>query len=74
MVQSPSYKPCHCGAACDFSDESTDAEPCWGDVDAVDEVQCAEDEYYFVHACEGHFNFSEYPRGPYIPEPKKENS
>jgi hypothetical protein len=43
-------KNCYCGAPCDFV---RDDEPCWGDIDVVDEI-VYDDDYSWVHACEGH--------------------
>jgi hypothetical protein len=48
--KSPSYKPCYCGEECFMLDENTATDPCWGDVDAVDELG----DSVFVHACAGH--------------------
>ncbi len=70
MPKSPSYQPCDCKAECSFLDESTPERPCWGPVNAVDEISGPDGEYWWVHACEGHFNFSDYPRGPYKQERK----
>ncbi len=44
-------EPCQCGAGCDFRNDNR---PCWGSVDAVDEVKCGDDDYAWVHVCEGH--------------------
>lgn len=40
--------------------------PCWGDVEVIDE-EYTDDDYWWIHACEGHANGY---GGPYIPEPK----
>lgn len=39
-----------CGSTCQFAVEG---EPCWGEIRAVDEDYYG-DEWYWVHACEGH--------------------
>jgi len=54
-------KNCYCGAPCDFEKED---EPCWGDINAVDEVYDDDGYYEWIHACEGHRQCS--MGGPYI--------
>lgn len=48
------YTRCNCGGDCYnfFSQELYG--PCWGDVNAIDEQQLGDGEYYWVHSCEGH--------------------
>lgn len=52
MPKLDSYRSCECGSDCDFLDTRKD-ESCWGFVQPVEEVY-DEDNYYWVHACEGH--------------------
>ena len=59
------YKPCDCGVDCDLH-EADENEPCWGSVCAVDEIQF-EDDYQWVHACQGHETYS--TGGKYVPAP-----
>ena len=59
-------EPCYCGATCNL-DFIID-EPCYGKVDAVDEISDGED-YYWVHSCEGHVDCLT-ESGPY----KRENN
>jgi len=40
-----------CGCRCPFG---TKEEPCWGDVNVVDETPDGEGGWDWVHACEGH--------------------
>lgn len=47
-------KPCGCGATCDWAWAAEDTEPCWGSVSAVDELECGDGDYQWVHACSGH--------------------
>lgn len=55
-------KNCYCGAPCDFE---KDDEPCWGEINAVDNVFNEEiDLYNWIHACKGHEHCS--LGGPYI--------
>jgi|CXWL01.1.fsa_nt_gi hypothetical protein len=53
---SSSYKTAICcyGVNCYHIDDSTENEPCWGAVGVVDEVSYGEDDYGWVHGCEGH--------------------
>jgi hypothetical protein len=51
-MQSESYNPkACCGDDCFRFD---DKEPCWGDVEVIDEIQIAEDDWGWIHACQGH--------------------
>jgi len=59
----PSYKRCCVGGECDF--KSTPEQPCWGEVNAVDEIEGGDGEYWWVHACQGHSMGD----GTYEPEP-----
>jgi hypothetical protein len=72
--KSESYKVSECcGADCDLLG-CRENEPCWGEVDVVDEC-CTEDysDCWWVHACEGHRDTVTDGKA-YIPEPKeKEN-
>ena len=53
MTASASYNPrACCNADCTMLDVD-DAEPCWGDVEVIDEDWCDED-WWWVHACQGH--------------------
>jgi len=47
-----------CGTDCSWHD--TEGEPCWGDVTVIDEVQYGEDEWGWIHACEGHLDDGKY--------------
>lgn len=42
-----------CGADC-FAHGLNPDEPCWGDVHVAAEEACGDDDYYWVHECEGH--------------------
>lgn len=69
---SPSYRPCSCGANCPHGSPD---EPCWGPVNAVDEVSFVDEEgnpdWYWIHVCEGHSDkIDGYDGSPYIPEPR----
>lgn len=46
------YEQCSCGSDCGFMN-MFENEPCWGYVQAVDEITYA-DDYGWVHMCEGH--------------------
>jgi len=52
---------CYCGAPCSFE---RDTEPCWGQINAVDEDYDDDGFYSWIHACEGHRQCS--MGGPYI--------
>lgn len=59
-------KPCDCGSLrCDYADVQ-EIEPCWGEITVVDEVY-TEDDYWWVHACEGHEDVN--AGDPYKPDP-----
>jgi len=63
------YKECDCGSDCVYF-EMNDNEPCWGEVEAVDE-QYTEDysDYWWIHVCEGHYD--KYAGwGDYVPKPE----
>jgi hypothetical protein len=51
ILKSYGKKRC-CGADCDLG---TPQKPCWGNVKVVDELY-TEDDYVWIHACEGHQN------------------
>jgi hypothetical protein len=58
-----------CGDPCCMADHCREGEPCWGEVEVDDELWW-EDDWMWIHACEGH-------RGvmsgePYTVEPGKE--
>ena len=71
---SPSYGERRKNTPCQFANESTEEEPCWGDVLPIDSVEQEdsdldpEDNWRITWACEGHaaLPFDE----PYIVEPK----
>ena len=61
----PTYNPDSCcGSDCCY--EWIDDEPCWGDVEVVDDL----DDVGWVHACKGHYE--KYDGGDYIPSPEEE--
>lgn len=50
-MKDESYKTCQgCDADCPHD---SDEEPCWGEVKVIDEIY-TDDDYYWVHCCEGH--------------------
>lgn len=55
-----------CGVDCAFNGRGRQSEPCWGDVTVIDEVQYGDDDYGWVHVCEGHKDV--YDDGIYIPQ------
>lgn len=59
--QHESYRP---GACCgdDCWAIYRDDEPCWGDVEVIDEVVCGSD-WAWVHGCQGHLDQEK----PYVP-------
>ena len=58
----PSAKADCCNETCSFEDLDG---PCWGNVTVVDEQPVGDDDYQWVHACEGHAYYSS--GGKYIP-------
>lgn len=54
-----------CGSPC--AGEGVKDEPCYGTIDVIDEVEVEEDDWQWVHACDGHSNWP----GKYIPEETK---
>lgn len=61
--RSPSYRSSECcNADCHLG---TVTEPCWGEVEVVDE-EYDEQDYYWVHACQGHKIL--WDGIPYVPE------
>ena len=56
MFKSPSYEKVCCNADCWFEDYSTEDQPCWGKVEAIDE-DYSEDDWTWIHACKGHKGF-----------------
>jgi len=71
-MKSPSYKQASCcyHCDCDYLD-TNDNEPCWGEVEVVDEIyyEDAPDYGGWVHLCEGHQ--AKYNDGKYLPENKQ---
>lgn len=55
-MNSISYKLSVEGAPCGFPD---DEEPCWGEVEDIEEIYTGDDEY-FVFACQGHRELGKY--------------
>ena len=47
------YESCGCGDDCGMLNMNKD-EPCYGQVDVVDEVEIGKDDWMWVHMCEGH--------------------
>ena len=73
MFKSESYNPkACCGDDCYFDHYSTEAEPCWGNVEVIDEIS-SENDWWWVHACRGHINYDWTGAGKnvYIPEPRQ---
>jgi len=73
MFKSKSYKTCcSCDAHCLRSDDATEQQPCWGEVDAIDEIPSTDDDWTWLHGCQGHINYDWTGSVPnvYIPEPK----
>lgn len=57
--------PCGgCGAPCAWAWKDDKAEPCWGEVTAVDEVLEADGGWCWIHACSGHAPV--WDRKPYL--------
>ena len=54
-----------CGADCYRSDDTTTDQPCWGQVDAIAEEKFGEDDWVWVHACQGHIDQYD-GSGPYL--------
>lgn len=52
-----SYEQCSCGSDCMSIDKSE--EPCWGEVNAIDEINLG-DDWGWVHGCKGHTDYSSY--------------
>lgn len=69
MWRLPSYLSGQCCsyARCHFGSKD---EPCWGVVDVVAE-EYAESDYWWIHACDGHWNT--YEGGAYIKSDKPED-
>lgn len=63
-----SYKTALCcpGTNCYKFSDSTEADPCWGVVGVTEEACFGQDDYGWVHACEGHKLV--YGGEEYIPE------
>jgi hypothetical protein len=68
--RSPSYRGglC-CRAECELAwrQEDHPEEICWGKVEVAGEVPVGDDEWAWVHACEGHRYCLD--GEPYVPEP-----
>lgn len=69
--KSASYESCGCGSDCMYLDleQNTEATPCWGKVEAADEIDWGDGDYCWVHACEGHY--AVYNSEPYLAETDK---
>jgi len=68
---SKSYNPASCcGDDCSFNWHATEEEPCWGDVEVIDEIY-SETDWSWIHACQGHTNYdwTGSEKNIYIPEP-----
>ena len=52
MSKLSDYTSCVCGAECCYLG-SNENEPCYGEVNAIEEVEF-EDDYSWVHVCIGH--------------------
>ena len=65
LPPSTEYKPCHCGADCDFQWRNERyGESCWGEVDPGD---VPDDGQEWTHACKGHmpiYDGEEYKEKP----------
>ena len=65
MNKSGSYKIAECcGDDCYAIDN--EEEVCWGEVSVIGSESFTDDDYYWVHACEGHVE--KYHAGDYIEE------
>lgn len=67
-MNSPTYDPSTCCGSDCFADGNEEDEPCWGPVRVIEE-EYSGDDWYWVHACEGHKE-DYIIGGAYIPEPK----
>jgi hypothetical protein len=71
MMDESAYKPCSCGGDCFRYFVADEKDPCWGPVEAIDEQPYADEDgaedWYWVHACQGHINV--YEGGKYTPDP-----
>lgn len=72
---SSSYNPAACCKTdCWKFDSNSPDDPCWGDVDVIDEE--GGEDWYWIHSCQGHkdeWNNSQYNTGDpavYVPEPE----
>lgn len=66
---SPSYRQADCCSTTDCNYLSTPNQPCWGQVECVEDY-FENDDHYWVHACEGHRGGTKYcDYGGYTPEP-----
>ena len=67
---SESYNPdACCGDDC-YAIGMNDNEPCWGDVSVVSEETYG-DDWYWVHACQGHYSTYDCYGCEYKPEPEQ---
>ena len=48
-----------CGEDCEFYGKNP-KEPCWGQVNVVDEIEIGDGDYKWIHECEGHDDCWEY--------------
>ena len=67
-MKAPSYKPCSCGADCNFIAAGAE-EPCWGQVAMIEEGGDGSE----IHACQGHREICDWAHNPelgrkYVPE------
>ncbi len=65
MTNLPEVIICTCGASCDWEDTG---KPCYGKIEAIEELR-SDDDFYWMHACEGHQNM--YENKGYIPFEEK---
>jgi len=63
------YNTCRsCGCDCCLFEANAN-EPCWGKVEAVEEVEIGNGDFGWIHACDGHAQSWD-GFGPYKPEPE----
>ena len=48
------YKRCCMGSECYKLYSNSEKDPCWGEISAIDEQTVGDDDYYWIHSCEGH--------------------
>jgi hypothetical protein len=64
----PSYNPSSCCGAHCFRYKGYPDEPCWGEVEVIEEEMDG-DDWWWIHACQGHLDCYCNPDGKYRPEP-----